>query len=125
MAGATGGRILVVEESVLIAMGLEAALAERGHEVVTAGSLMAAYMVLGEQPFAGAMINPDLPDGRGERLAREMIEAGAATALVIGGHEPGLPSDLASAMRFAKPVDPAEVVRWFEQALAPRTAEDQ
>lgn len=125
MTRSDGERILVVEESVLVAMELEAALAERGFRAVTAGNLMAAYMILGEGRLAAALINPALPDGRGEQLARELLDEGCPTALFIGLREPSISVDLAAAMRFRKPVEPAEVVGWLEQALARRTATDQ
>jgi DNA-binding response OmpR family regulator len=125
MQDSTGPRILVVEESVLVAMELETVLAERGFDVVTAGNLMAAYMMLDTGTFAAGIVSSVLPDGRGEDLARELLAKGLPTALLVGWQDASAGAGLERARRFTKPIDDRQIAEWLERVLAPTGMGDQ
>lgn len=111
-------RILVLEDSVLVAMDLEATLVACGFAAVTAGSLSAAWMALDERPFEAALLDLRLPDGLSVDLARELAAQGCPVALISGGDDEDIPTDLANVMRFRKPVGKDKLVAWIEGRLA-------
>ena len=110
-------RILVLEDSVLVAMELEAALAERGLAVVCAGSIAAARLHIGGAPFDAALLDLFLPDGDCTAIAGALHAAGCAVAIVSGAdHAAGTPP-LAFAKRFRKPVSADKLVQWVESRV--------
>ena len=66
--------VLVLEDSVLVAMALEAALADRGYEAILAGTLAAAHARLGRTLPVAALIDLHLPDGKSADLVRWLDE---------------------------------------------------
>ena len=66
--------VLVLEDSVLVAMAIEAALADRGYEAILAGTLAAAHERLGRTLPVAALIDLHLPDGKSVELVRWLDE---------------------------------------------------
>ena len=76
--------ILVLEDSVLVAMAIEAALADRGYEAILAGTLAAAHERLGHALPVAALLDLHLPDGNSVELARSLNERGCNVAICSG-----------------------------------------
>ena len=103
----------MLEDSVLVAMAIEAALADHGYAAIIAGTLAAAHERLGEALPAAALLDLHLPDGTSAALARSLHERGCRVAICSGSD--GLPDDCDFAARFCKPVVPAELVAWVAE----------
>jgi len=103
----------VLEDSVLVAMAIEAALADRGFETIVAGTLAAAEDRLGRTVPIAALLDLHLPDGNSAELARSLHARGCKVALCSGSD--GLPADCDFAARFRKPVIAQDLVRWLEE----------
>lgn len=106
--------VLVLEDSVLVAMALEAALADHGYATIVAGTLAAAHERLGRTLPAAALLDLHLPDGNSLALARSLHERGCRVAMCSGTDD--LPDECAFAASFRKPVVAAELVEWVAQA---------
>ena len=66
-------KVLLVEDEVLVAALAVDALEELGYQTVEATTAKAAREIMaGPEPFAFAVIDVGLPDGRGDALALEM-----------------------------------------------------
>ena len=105
--------VLILEDSVLVAMAIEAALVDHGFESIIAGTLAAANERLGNTLPAAALLDLHLPDGNSIALARSLHERGCRVAICSGTDSP--PSECDFAVRFRKPVVAAELVAWVEQ----------
>lgn len=105
--------ILIVEDSVLVAMAIEATLADRGFDTIIAGTLAAAHERLGHAVPAAALLDLHLPDGKSIALARSLHELGCRVAMCSGTDM--LPDECDFAASFRKPVVAAELVEWVEQ----------
>ena len=79
MQGSRSHQVLVLEDSILVAMAIEAALEDRGFEAIVVGSLAAAQERLnGVAPCSGADADA-VPDGHG--FAQRFTKPIAAEAL--------------------------------------------
>lgn len=107
--------ILIVEDSVLVAMAIEAALVDRGYDTIIAGTLAAAHERLGRKLPAAALLDLHLPDGNSVELARSLHARGSKVAICSGSDS--LPDACDFAASFRKPVVAAELVEWVEQAI--------
>ena len=105
--------ILVLEDSVLVAMAIEAALADRGYDTIVAGTLAAAHERLGPKLPAAALLDLHLPDGTSVELARSLYQRGCRVAMCSGTD--ALPLECDFAASFRKPVVAAELVEWVEE----------
>ena len=105
--------ILIVEDSVLVAMAIEAELADRGYDTIIAGTLAAAHERLGHTLPAAALLDLHLPDGNSIALARLLHERGCRVAMCSGTDR--LPDECDFAASFRKPVIAAELVEWVEE----------
>lgn len=105
--------VLVLEDSVLVAMALEAALADHGYDAIVAGTLAAARERLGSTVPVAALLDLHLPDGTSIMLSRSLHERGCRVAMCSGTDV--LPEECDFAASFRKPVAAAELVRWVEQ----------
>lgn len=105
-------RVLVLEDSVLVSMAIEAALAERGFETVLAGSLSAAKARLGGSQLLAALLDFQLPDGSSLELARELEDMGCPIAIVSGADGDAVPADFPFTKRFVKPVSAEDLAEW-------------
>lgn len=109
----TSGCVLVLEDSVLVAMAIESALADRGYDTIVAGTLAAAAdRMNGTLPVA-ALLDLFLPDGNSISLAKSLHERGCKVALCSGSDT--LPDDCDFAASFRKPVIADDLVRWLEE----------
>lgn len=82
-ATASGLRILVVEDEVLIRMTLCEMLEDEGHAVVEAGSVSAARKEFSGQAFDVIVADLGLPDGSGVDLVREALEQNEDVVVVV------------------------------------------
>ena len=108
--------VLVLEDSVLVAMALEAALADRGYEAILAGTLAAAHERLGHALPVAALLDLHLPDGNSVELARSLNERGCNVAICSGSD--ALREECGFAASFRKPVVPADLVRWLDEVVS-------
>ena len=106
--------VLILEDSVLVAMAIEAALADRGFDTIVAGTLAAAHERLGRTVPVAALLDLFLPDGTSVELACSLHARGCQVAMCSGSDT--LPGACDFAASFRKPVVPAELVAWVEQA---------
>lgn len=118
----TPPRILVVEDSVLVAMAVEAALTDRGYEVIVAGSLAAARQRLRQGTIAAALLDVNLPDGTTLELACEFVALGISVAICSGIDSGSVPTGYPPTARFEKPVEPERLADWVDGVLRPRSA---
>ena len=105
--------VLILEDSVLVAMAIEAALADHGFDSIIAGTLAAANERLGHTLPAAALLDLHLPDGNSIALARSLHERGCRVAMCSGTDR--LPEQCDFAASFRKPVVAAELVEWVEE----------
>ena len=114
----SGRHILVVEDEVLLAIDMEAALQAAGAEVVgPAHGLDAAGRLLATFRVDAAVLDVDL---RGEEvfpLADTLLAAGVPLVFTTGHLEVDLPGRFAPAAHFAKPVDVARVIEAVSRAI--------
>ena len=108
--------VLVLEDSVLVAMAIEAALFDRGFDVIVAGSLAAAEDRVGKVDLAAAVLDLQLPDGNSLELARALHARGCPVAICSGvdsgeGHDA-----LPFAKKFLKPLGAEVIADWVQQA---------
>lgn len=112
-------RILVVEESILVAMEIEEELAARGFTVELAGSLLAAEERMRGRTFAAALLDCHLPDGHVLEIALRLADAGCPVAIVTGSQADSLPDGFGKFPRFQKPVPARTLAKWVMDTLAP------
>lgn len=118
----TPPRILVVEDSVLVAMAVEAALTDRGYEVIVAGSLAAARQRLRQGTISAALLDVNLPDGTTLDLACEFVALRIPVAICSGIDSGSVPTGYPPTARFEKPVEPERLADWVDGVLGPRSA---
>jgi len=114
--------VLVLEDSILVALAVEAALGDRGFEPIVAGSLAAAEERLGSSRPVAALLDLQLPDGNALGLARKLHEQGCKVALCSGMDNDMVPDGYEFAARFRKPVAADELAEWVAQAASEREA---
>lgn len=105
--------VLILEDSVLVAMAIEVALTDHGFDSIVAGTLAAANERLGRMLPAVALLDLHLPDGDSVALARSLHERGCLVAICSGTDK--LPAECDFATSFRKPVVPAELVAWVDE----------
>ena len=101
----------MLEDCVLVAMAIEAALADHGYETIVAGTLAAAEERLGATLPVAALLDLFLPDGNSIALAKSLHERGCKVAICSGSDT--LPADCDFAASFHKPVIAADLVQWL------------
>lgn len=112
--------VLVLEDSVLVALAIEAALADRGFEAIVAGSLGAAEERLGQTRPVAALLDLHLPDGNALALAGKLDAMGCKVALCSGMDVDMVPDGFDFARRFRKPVAADVLADWVASvAVAP------
>jgi len=104
--------VLVLEDSVLVALAIEAALADRGFEAIVAGSLAAAEERLGRSRPVAALLDLHLPDGNALALAGKLDAMGCKVALCSGVDADMVPAGFDFAHRFRKPVAADALAEW-------------
>ena len=111
--------ILVVEDSVLVAMAIEAVLTDRGYDVIVAGSLAAARQRLRQGTIAAALLDVNLPDGTSLDLAREFVALTIPVAICSGIDSGSVPTGYPPTERFEKPIAPERLADWVDGVLQP------
>lgn len=114
--------ILVVEDSVLVAMAVEAVLTDRGYDVIVAGSLAAARQRLRQATIAAALLDVNLPDGNSLDLAREFVALKIPVAICSGIDSGSVPAGYPPMERFDKPIAPERLADWVDGVLRPSAA---
>lgn len=116
--------VLVVEDSVLVAMAIEDALLEKGLTVVVATSLAAAEQMVALHAPAVALLDLQLPDGNSLDLASRLHDMGCAVAITSGLDSGAVPHSHRFAVQFRKPTSPDLLADWTVSILKslPRSA---
>ena len=79
-----GGKVLLVEDEVLVAALAVDALEELGYQTLEVTTAKAAREIAsGAEQFAFAVVDIGLPDGRGDALALELRKARPGLPIVI------------------------------------------
>lgn len=107
--------VLVLEDSVLVAMALEAALDDRGFDVIVAGSLAAANDRVGKVDLAAALLDLQLPDGSSVDLARALHARGCPVAICSGVDSEAGADELPFARKFLKPIGADVLAEWVSE----------
>lgn len=121
-----GFSILVLEDDVLLRKHLTAYLESLGMDVTGAGSMEAARRFAADLAFDYALVDVNLPDGRGTDLLREQAFS-SHTGVVVVTAEGGI-TGAVEAMRLGaldylvKPFDPGEVPLVIQRARRQRQA---
>jgi PAS domain S-box-containing protein len=113
-----GLRILVVEDAVLLALELEAALNEAGAEVLGPASSLEEAMGMLEMDFDVALLDADL-NGQSAAPLAEALTARGRPFIVATGHKgsAGLPEDMAVPV-VRKPYNVRQIALALSQATA-------
>lgn len=115
-------RVLLVEDSRLVADLLREVLGSAGHEVVVAGSLAAARTALAGPRFDVVVADLRLPDGRGEQVVEAARARDPATAIIVAsGEEEEEPIEGADAV-MVKPFLPDALKAAIRRVLERRSA---
>lgn len=104
--------ILVVEDSVLVAMAIEDALEVRGFDVIVASTLAGARELIEKRKPTAALLDLQLPDGMSLDLAVELHGMGCAVAISSGFERDAIPEGHEFAAQFHKPVSPDILAEW-------------
>lgn len=78
-----GGRILLVEDEILIRMTTSDMLAEDGLEVIEAGTVAGAKKLLSQQQFDVVMVDLGLPDGSGADVVQGALAMEDGPGIII------------------------------------------
>lgn len=113
-------KVLVVEDSLLVAMEIEDALLAHGLAVEIAETVQAAEQCIGHTLFGAALVDCRLPDGNAHDIALRLEARGTRVALVTGADAAGLPCAIAHLPRFDKPVPAWVLAEWVLAALRER-----
>jgi DNA-binding response OmpR family regulator len=109
--------VLVVEDSLLVAMAIEDSLMERGLKVAVASTIETATSLVGRGMPAVALLDLQLPDGNSLDLASRLYEAGCAVAITSGLDSGSVPDSHGFAIQFRKPTSPDLLADWVVATL--------
>lgn len=109
--------VLVVEDSVLVAMAIEDALNERGLQVIVASTLAAAEQMVVRHAPDLALLDLQLPDGLSLDLACRLRDAGCTVAITSGLDSGAVPDSHRFAVQFRKPTSPDLLADWAVASL--------
>lgn len=118
---ADGGvrRILVVEDEALLALEIEATVADAGHAPVGPAHSVAAARPLAEtEALDAALLDLNLGDGTGVEIARVLQARGVPFAFVTGYAPTHLEPAFADRPLLRKPFRPAEIAALVDALLA-------
>lgn len=121
-----GLNVLLLEDDTLLRRRLTGFLESEKAEVTAVNSISAARRALAELPFEAALIDVNLPDGRGTDLLRDQAFAPTTTVIVMTAE--GAVAGAVEALRagaadyLVKPFDPEELSLRFVQARRTRQA---
>jgi two-component system response regulator AtoC len=121
-----GLSVLLLEDEVILRKRLAAYLEREGAEVTAVASLAAARQALESVSFETAVIDVNLPDGRGTDLLRDKVFPPTTNVIVMtaGGNVAGAVEALraGAADYLVKPFDPEELPLRIAQARRSRQA---
>lgn len=121
-----GWNILLLEDEVLLRKRLGAFLEKEGAEVTAVSSVEAARQALGGISFEAALLDVNLPDGRGTDLLKEKLFSPTTNVIVMtaeGGVAGAVEAIKAGAADYLmKPFDPEELPMRLAQARRSRQA---
>lgn len=101
-----GLRILVVEDTLLVADVIEEALHDLGCDVIGPASRLQRGLVLaGEAALDGALLDVNLAGERCFPIADALADRGVPFAFLTGYGDAGIPPEYQGAPRLAKPFD--------------------
>jgi DNA-binding NtrC family response regulator len=122
----SGLNVLLLEDEVVMRKRLAAYLQHEGCEVTAVGTVGAARQAIVGLGFEAALIDVNLPDGRGTDLLREKVFPPTTTVIVMtaeGGVAGAIEALKAGAADYlVKPFDPDELPVRFGQARRSRQA---
>ena len=105
--------ILVVEDSLLVAMSLENVLIEAGYEVTVADTNAAARAAAVQTVFSAALVDYHLPDGDCVALCAELRAAGTRVALDTGIDRSSAEPSTQFDRIFYKPIEEHALLAWL------------
>jgi len=109
--------VLVVEDSILVAMAIEDVLVSRDLDVSVATTLSVAEALIELRTPDAALLDLQLPDGYTLDLARKLYERGCAVAFSSAYDAEAVPSSHAFARQFRKPASPDLLGDWVVASL--------
>jgi DNA-binding response OmpR family regulator len=109
--------VLVVEDSVLVAMAIEDALIERGVKVLVASTVAAAEQIAEVHAPSVALLDLQLPDGFTLDLACRLRDEGCAVAITSALDSGAVPDSHRFAVQFRKPTSPDLLADWVVATL--------
>lgn len=112
------GRILIVEDDVLISMDLEDELMDRGFDAVGAATVAAAQRVLAEETPSFALLDMHLKDETTFELAARLRGEGIPYIFISGNDAGSLPEELKSSRILTKPVSMDVLAATMEEMQA-------
>lgn len=77
------GRVLVIEDDLVIARTVAAALRDEGYDAHVVEGLSDARSEIGRRRHAAVVLDLDLPDGAGELLLRDLARYSSPPAAVV------------------------------------------
>jgi CheY-like chemotaxis protein len=112
-------RILVVEDQLVIAVGIETMLTEMGYEVVGPFARPApALDALAQEPVDGAVLDANLRGESALPVAEALAARNVPIVIATGYATAGLPALLRRLPRIEKPFTPADLENVLRQAFA-------
>lgn len=110
-------RVLVVEDTLALAMALCEELAANGLEVLGPAPTLDSAMALACEPFDFAVLDVDLDGVKVYPLARLLRDRGAPFAMLTGYERHDLPEDLRQEAILGKPVSPDTLLAHLRRVL--------
>ncbi len=110
-------RVLVVEDTLALAMALREELEHHGLEVVGPAPTLDKAMALACEPFDFAVLDVDLDGEKVYPLARLLRDRGAPFAMLTGYEPHDLPEDLQAEAILGKPVSPEALLAHLRRVL--------
>lgn len=119
-SGLEGHRVLVVEDDLAIAMGLEAVLADAGYQVVgPVGWLSQALQTAERETLDAALLDVNLSGERVFPLADALMDRGVPFIFLTGYGTDGLPDRYRRCPTLTKPYRPEALLSVLAQTVAP------
>lgn len=109
--------VLVVEDSILVAMAIKDALIERGLMVLVATTVTAAEQIVEVHSPVVALLDLQLPDGLSLDLASRLRDMGCQVAITSGLDSGAVPDSHRFAIQFRKPTSPDLLADWVVTTL--------
>jgi len=114
-----GKRVLVIEDEVLVAMDIEAALQDAGFEVVgQAGSLVQARRLIGSTQCDAVLLDANLGGAPVDELAAMLQQRGVPFAFATGYGREGVPEPFRDRPVLPKPFASEQLLEMMRQLLA-------